>query len=58
VQQGINVVEVLQDDRLVEAVLGPRTTMAGEGKTTRSSMKTKIEMPIRITRDVPKRRIR
>ncbi len=37
---------------------GPRTTTAGEGKTARSSMKTKIEMPIRITRDVPARRIR
>ena len=32
--------------------------MAGEGKTARSRMKTKIEMPIRITSDVPARRIR
>ena len=32
--------------------------MAGEGKTECSRMKMKMEMPIRITRDVPARRIR
>src|SRR5580704_4706948 len=32
--------------------------MAGEGKTECSRTKTKIEMPIRITTDVPMRRIR
>jgi hypothetical protein len=37
---------------------GPRTTMAGEGKTVRNRMKMKIEMPSRITSDVPNRRIR
>jgi hypothetical protein len=32
--------------------------MAGEGNTECSRMKTKTEMPVRITRDVPIRRIR
>src|SRR5437660_6864683 len=40
------------------AAFGPRTTTAGEGKTECSRTKTKIEMPIRITMDVPRRRIR
>ena len=37
---------------------GPRTTMAGEGKTACNRMKMKTEMPARITSDVPSRRIR
>ncbi len=32
--------------------------MAGEGKTACSKMKMKIEMPIRITTEIPHRRIR
>jgi hypothetical protein len=32
--------------------------MAGDGKTVRNRMKMKIEMPVRITSDVPNRRIR
>jgi hypothetical protein len=32
--------------------------MAGDGKTAWSRAKMKIEMPIRITTDVPRRRVR
>jgi hypothetical protein len=63
-------VQVLLDDRSVVAILGveggdrrrdafgPGITIAGDGKTACSSTQTKIEMPIRITTEVPVRRIR
>jgi hypothetical protein len=53
-----SVISAFQAATALGVAFGPRITMAGEGKTECSRMKTKIEMPIRITMDVPMRRIR